>query len=134
MSMSHVPVGTAINKLKIGLSHGSAAKLHIGRCVDYYAGLFLKQSNKSWPQVQELAQSFEQHIRATWPRYHEEIRGIADGSHHDILDIIALNVRTEIAFGLFDDGCTSLSWHGKSGAKLGQNWDWMVEQKPNLVI
>lgn len=62
------------------------------------------------------------------------MRGIADGAERDILDIVALNVRTEIAFGQFSDGCTSVSWHGEKRAWLGQNWDWMPEQKRNLII
>jgi isopenicillin-N N-acyltransferase like protein len=125
---------TAADMAQIGRTHGSAAKSPISRCIVFYADLFERQSRKSWPQVQELARSFEEHIRSTWPRYHEEIRGIADGAERDILDIVALNVRTEIAFGLFSDGCTSLSWHGEKGSLLGQNWDWMPEQKPNLII
>ena len=52
-----------------------------------------------------------------------ELQGIADGSKRDILDIIAINVRTEIAFGLFSDGCTSLFWDTPRHAFLGQNWD-----------
>ncbi|KAH8890171.1 peptidase C45 acyl-coenzyme A:6-aminopenicillanic acid acyl-transferase-like protein [Thozetella sp. PMI_491] len=119
---------------EIGQSHGSAAKEQIGHCVDFYAGHFMRQSKQSWPQVQETAQSFEQHIKSAWPRYYDEIRGIADGCGRDILDIVALNVRTEIAFGLFSDGCTSLSWHGEKWARLGQNWDWMPEQKQSLII
>lgn len=49
--------------------------------------------------------------------------GIADGSKRDILDIVAINVRTEIAFGLFSDGCTSLFWRTNSHTFLAQNWD-----------
>jgi hypothetical protein len=49
--------------------------------------------------------------------------GIADGSGTELLDIIALNVRTEIAFGQFSDGCTSLSWKTEKRSFLGQNWD-----------
>ncbi len=49
--------------------------------------------------------------------------GVAAGSGRSILDIIALNVRTEIAFGRFSDGCTSLAWHTEKRAYLGQNWD-----------
>ncbi|CAI6091353.1 unnamed protein product [Clonostachys chloroleuca] len=119
---------------EIGQFHGSLAKEQIGRCVDFYARHFWQQSKQTWVQVQEKARSFEQNIKSNWPLYHDEIRGIADGSGHDIVDIVALNVRTEIAFGLFSDGCTSLSWHGKEGGKLGQNWDWMPEQKQNLLI
>jgi isopenicillin-N N-acyltransferase-like protein len=51
------------------------------------------------------------------------MRGIADGAKRDLLDIVALNVRTEINFGLFSDGCTALAWHTGDHAWLGQNWD-----------
>jgi isopenicillin-N N-acyltransferase-like protein len=61
--------------------------------------------------------------------------GIALGAHAPLSDIIALNVRTEIAFGLFSDGCTALSWKpaNDSESLLAQNWDWMSAQKQNLV-
>lgn len=55
--------------------------------------------------------------------YYEEMQGIADGSGRDLLDIVALNVRTEINFGLFSDGCTSVAWHTEKRAWLAQNWD-----------
>jgi hypothetical protein len=48
---------------------------------------------------------------------------VAAGSDRSILDIVALNVRTEIAFGRFSDGCTALAWHTEKRAYLGQNWD-----------
>jgi len=51
------------------------------------------------------------------------MQGIADGSDRDLLDIVALNVRTEINFGLFSDGCTSLAWQTEKRAWLAQNWD-----------
>ncbi|KAL1987805.1 hypothetical protein VTN96DRAFT_2208 [Rasamsonia emersonii] len=93
----------------------------------------MKNSKQTWPQVQDTARQFDRLIREKWPRYYEELRGIADGAQRDILDIIALNVRTEIAFGQFSDGCTSLYWRDERYAFLGQNWDWMQEQKPNLI-
>jgi len=94
----------------------------------------VKNSNQSWPQVRETAKSFEKGIKEKWPRFHQELQGIADGSKRDILDIIALNVRTEIAFGQFMDGCTSLYWKTPNETFLGQNWDWMEEQKQNLIV
>ena len=48
--------------------------------------------------------------------------------------ILALNVRTELAYGMFEfDGCTALSWHDEQQAILAQNWDWRPAQKPNLI-
>lgn len=63
----------------------------------------------------------------------------------DVVDIVALNVRTEITFGLFTedpttpvklDGCTSLACKDDASGHsfLAQNWDWQKEQAPNLVI
>lgn len=51
------------------------------------------------------------------------LSGVADGASRSITDILALNVRTEIAFGRFSDGCTSLAWHTSNNAFLAQNWD-----------
>ena len=69
------------------------------------------------------ATKFEEQAKRAWPAYHEEMRGIADGAGVELLDIVALNVRTEINFGLFSDSCTALSWHSRERAFLAQNWD-----------
>jgi len=119
---------------EIGYQHGQAAESQIGGSIAFYEGLFIENSKKSWPQVRDLAKAFDGEIKQQWPAYHEEMKGIADGSNRDILDIIAINVRTEIAFGLFSDGCTSIYWKTEKRALLGQNWDWMEAQKPNLIL
>lgn len=61
------------------------------------------------------------------------MKGIADGSGHDLLDIVALNVRTEINFGLFSDGCTALAWHTGNHAWLAQNWDVCIRSRKRNV-
>jgi hypothetical protein len=45
-----------------------------------------------------------------------------------VADIVSLNVRSEIAFGLLSksrrsDGCTTVSWNSANHCFLGQNWD-----------
>ena len=45
-----------------------------------------------------------------------------------------MNVRTEIAYGMFSDGCTALSWKTGDASFLAQNWDWEHEQKENLIL
>jgi len=121
-------------RYEIGHQHGTAAKVHIARCITFYADLFQKNCKRSWPEVLDLAEQFEHTAKEKWPAYHEEMRGIADGAGVKLLDIVALNVRTEINFGMFNDGCTSLAWHTDEHAYLGQNWDWMTAQKENLII
>ena len=44
-----------------------------------------------------------------------------------------MNVRTEIAFGLANDGCTAVYWKTDTSSLLAQNWDWQEEQKENLI-
>ena len=60
--------------------------------------------------------------------------GVADGACVELSDIIACNVRTEIAFGCFSDGCTALSWRTNDASFLAQNWDWQEAQKRNLIL
>ena len=58
--------------------------------------------------------------------------GVADGAERNILDIIALNVRSELVFGRFSDGCTSLYCGDEEYAYMGQNWD--VSQLFNYAL
>lgn len=99
------------------------AKAEVARCIAFYASLFEKNCKLSWREVQQNAEQFEQSAREKWPAYHEEMQGIADGSGNELLDIVAINVRTEINFGLFSDGCTALAWMTEKRAWLAQNWD-----------
>ncbi|KAL1302617.1 hypothetical protein AAFC00_002989 [Neodothiora populina] len=120
---------------EIGHHHGSAAKELIERCIAFYTTLFQDSAKLTWSQVRDVAtREFEPRIRTNWPAYYEEMRGIAAGAGKQVSDIIALNVRTEITFGLFSDGCTALSWREGEASFLAQNWDWMRQQKENLVI
>ncbi|KAF2165249.1 hypothetical protein M409DRAFT_67494 [Zasmidium cellare ATCC 36951] len=122
---------------EIGLTHGTKAKPEIERCIAFYADVFQKTVNMSWDAVQDQAKQFDATIAQKWPHYHEEIKGIAQGSEKDVLDIIALNVRTEIMFGCYvnvSDGCTSFAWRSSGGSFLAQNWDWMERQRENLVL
>lgn len=48
------------------------------------------------------------YLSASWPDYVAEMEGIAAGAGVEFLDILAMNVRTEIAFGAFSDGLLSL--------------------------
>lgn len=78
----------------------------------------------------------------------EEIQGIVAGVGKSVtpgevglLDIIALNARSEIALGLLNDGCTSLAWTYKSENTpdshrqiLAQNWDWTEDVGKNLAL
>lgn len=109
----------------------------------------------TWADVLQEAEQYVEPLQSLAPRYLEEIRGIATGAGLEFLDVLALNVRTEINFGLFtgnvagkkraddipSDGCTALAWltaadgvPQSNTSWLCQNWDWMVEQGENLIV
>ncbi|GAM84289.1 hypothetical protein ANO11243_022830 [Dothideomycetidae sp. 11243] len=119
---------------EIGFAHGTQARHRVSGSLSFYAHLFQSNCHKSWPEVQSIASSFVSHIKSTVPDLLDEMAGIADGAQTDLLSIVALNVRTEINFGLFSDGCTAVSWKAGGESFLAQNWDWETPQRENLVL
>ena len=93
----------------------------------------MQKANKSWPEVSEIAKQFQPYLQSTWPEYLEEIRGIADAVGVPFESILALNVRTEIGFGMLNDGCTAFAWKTDKESFIAQNWDWQAEQRDNII-
>lgn len=57
-----------------------------------------------WSEVTPWAEKYMPYLSTNWPSYVSEMEGIATGAEVPFLDILAMNVRTEIAFGAFSDG------------------------------
>lgn len=114
---------------QIGLTHGSTAAKEISRSIIFYQKLFQSKANKDWETVKSFALKYQPYLSENWAEYVEEMEGVAKGAGVTYADILALNVRTEIAFGAFADGCTALSWKDRKGdgSVLAQNWDWNTE-------
>ena len=98
--------------------------------------MFQQTSQLDWAAVRRIAHDFAQTISTLTPEIYLEMDGIAEGAGVDVLDIVALNCRSEIALGHFSDGCTSLGWKrdGDSDVILSQNWDWTRRVKRNCVL
>lgn len=131
---------------QIGIKHGSEAQSKVHGSLSFYAWVFETLSDMTWAQALETVSKFMGPISRDYPRYMDEMKGIADGAKVSIEDIVALNVRSEIAFAMYaeskakqqpmeSDGCTSLAWRVANGKSfLAQNWDWMQAQQENLII
>lgn len=97
--------------------------------------MFKYTSKLSWDGVRQVAEEFRASVQQLTPDIYTEMLGIAEGAGVDILDVVALNARSEIALGRFSDGCTSLSWRkGESSRILAQNWDWTAQVKKDLAM
>ncbi|GBE80816.1 AAT-domain-containing protein [Sparassis latifolia] len=124
---------------EIGLAHGRLLAPQIHSQLEIYRDIFLENCKFEWPKVLGLAAQYRSIIAALAPELLEEMRGIADGvggTDVGLLDIVALNSRSEIALGLWDDGCTSLAWNMRGSGKqlLAQNWDWRTSVGENLAL
>lgn len=97
--------------------------------------MFQHTSKLSWDEVREVAREFQHPLRTLTPHLYAEMEGIAEGAELDVLDIVALNCRSEIALGKFSDGCTTLCWKKNDNARvLSQNWDWTATVMKNLAM
>ncbi|OQO02908.1 hypothetical protein B0A48_11191 [Cryoendolithus antarcticus] len=124
--------------IDIGHTHGSLASTQIHRTIAFYKSKFLSDCKLPWPEVLTLASKSIPTLDRHCPALAQELHGVADGANVKFEEILALNVRTEIVFGCFGDGCTALSWKvvGKDGdgeSWLAQNWDWQPQQGENLI-
>ena len=112
---------------EVGYRHGSTAKLEISRSITFYKALFQSKCKMDWEEVKDFAMKYELYLQQSFPQYVLEMQGVANGAGVTYPDILALNVRTEVAFGNFNDGCTAFSWKGAKISILAQNWDWNTE-------
>jgi isopenicillin-N N-acyltransferase like protein len=130
-----------------GASYGSQARARVERSIEGYGRVFSAGAGLEWPAVREIAKRFEDPIGSFGPGYLEELRGIASGASVDLLDILAINVRTEIMFSamardaaasLRTGECTAYALVPPPGATapvvVGQNWDWLPHCFETLVV
>ncbi|KAF5861915.1 hypothetical protein ETB97_012314 [Aspergillus alliaceus] len=120
---------------EIGLEHGHRLQKQIKSQIRIYEEIFEYNTKMNWPTVLQLAEEFRASLEQKTPELYAEMQGIAEGAGVDTLDIVALNCRSEISFGSFSDGCTSLSWKKNDDARvLAQNWDWTANIQENLAL
>ncbi|BCS18239.1 uncharacterized protein APUU_11067S [Aspergillus puulaauensis] len=118
---------------EIGYAHGSQIPDRIIQCIKNYKTLFHETAETDWTESKERASTYLAALQQNEPDLVDEMRGIAAGAGVGFLDILALNLRSEISLTNYSDGCTSIaavagdaSMTG-SGVYLGQNWDWVGE-------
>ncbi|KAE8381783.1 putative acyl-CoA:6-aminopenicillanic-acid-acyltransferase [Aspergillus bertholletiae] len=120
---------------EIGLAHGRQLQHQIKSQLEIYREMFEYTSKMDWPAVRVLAEEFRLTAEQSMPDIHAEMQGIAEGAGVDLLDVVALNCRSEISLGRFSDGCTTLAWKKSEQARvLSQNWDWTTSVGKNMAM
>lgn len=124
-----------------GRAFGEAARDRIHESRRAYEETFLHFTGLGWSEVTKLALEFAEPIRRYDEAILEEIEGIAEGAGLGRGDLLAINARTEIMFGLKvkpAPECTTFftgpSVTADGHVYLGQNWDWRPRAKDSIVL
>jgi isopenicillin-N N-acyltransferase-like protein len=114
-----------------GKQLGQATRGELDAALALYKMLLVRSTGLSWAELRDRATAFWEPIEAYDPSIAREIEGIAAGGGRRLDEILALNTRTELMYGLGDapaTECTSmlaLPPATEGGAVLlAQNWDW----------
>jgi isopenicillin-N N-acyltransferase like protein len=131
-----------------GRAYGEGAAARIARSIEAYREVFAEYAGWDWARVLEEAKRYEKPVSAFSSDYTDELHGIADGAGVDFVDILAINVRTEVMFAAKArkalEGrpppleCSSFAVVPEASADghtlLGQNWDWLLHSFETLVV
>ena len=125
-----------------GRAYGAAAAPRIGASLALYEDVFDRYAGLRWAEVRRRAGAFVPHLDAYDVELVPEIEGIAEGASVDAEDVLALNLRTEVMFGLDArrasgqaEGCTALGIRDVEGGPIvAQNWDWKPAVRETCVV
>jgi isopenicillin-N N-acyltransferase-like protein len=121
-----------------GYHLGSSERVRVRHAVHAYMVMF-RAAGLRQAAVYDQAERFLPVIDAYAPHLVEEMRGIAEGTGHDLRAIVALNCRTELLYAVGKAiECTSLGVTPPASAdghvRLAQNWDWHPSMTGALVL
>jgi isopenicillin-N N-acyltransferase like protein len=121
-----------------GFHLGRTQATRVRQTVSAYLELFQVRARLDRAGVLTTAERFIPPIEAYAPHVLEEMRGIAEGSGHDLRDIVAINSRTELMYGVPFGECTAIGVTPEASAdghlRLAQNWDWKTSLAGALVL
>lgn len=131
-----------------GRQYGEQAAERVRRSIAAYREVFAHEAGWGWERVREEAAAFRDPIARHGAKYLEEIEGIAEGAGVDVLDVLAINVRTEVMFSAkarraaagssLPLECSSLAVTPERTAEgrllVAQTWDWLVHSFDTVVV
>lgn len=122
-----------------GLHLGRSERQRVQHTVNAYMRIFESIAGLSRAAVFEQAERFMPAIASFAPHLLEEIRGIAEGAQCDTREIVAINARTELMYGVTHrPECTSIALSATASAdghtRVAQNWDWHPSLGGTLVL
>jgi isopenicillin-N N-acyltransferase-like protein len=142
-----------------GIEHGERFAEEVAANVETYRERFAHEG-VDVDALREQAAEYVEYIERESPDYAAEMRGVAEGSGVDLVDVTMLNVRWEVIYPAWKaqtekeneaatagtttepeppvDGCTSFGVMPAATADgttyMGQNWDWLAPVADTLFL
>jgi isopenicillin-N N-acyltransferase-like protein len=129
-----------------GRAYGSRAADRVHRSIEIYERVFAHYARLPWAEVRRRAAPFVDAIDAYDVQLLPELEGIAEGAGVEAEDILAVNLRTEIMFGLDarpaqaaakspPKECTAIGRRLDDGRVwIAQTWDWKPAMRDTCVV
>jgi isopenicillin-N N-acyltransferase-like protein len=118
---------------EVGAQYGAAARDEIMFSIQSYKDIFQQTAGTTWEQSCETALRWLPVLREKCPEIVDEMEALAEAGGVEFRDILALNLRSEIALTHYTDGCTSIGQCYGPDTFIAQNWDWMDSQSRSLL-
>jgi isopenicillin-N N-acyltransferase-like protein len=106
---------------EIGEQYGVAARDEIMFSIQSYEDIFQQTTGLTWDQSCESALQWLPVLREKCPEIVEEMEALAKAARVEFREILALNLRSEIALTHYTDGCTSIGQRYGSDTLIAQN-------------
>ncbi len=125
-----------------GRQLGRQAASQIRRTVAIYRDIFAYYAGWSWERVTGHAELYRPAIEAYNAQYLVEMSGMAEGAGLEPVEILAINVRSEIMFAAIArqaaQECTAVVALPEATASghtlLAQNWDWKPQTSETVIV
>ncbi|MHB8776205.1 MAG: C45 family autoproteolytic acyltransferase/hydrolase [Anaerolineales bacterium] len=125
-----------------GQQYGQQAGTYIQYSLAAYHMIFNYYTSWPWEHVRTYAKNFIQAIGNFQPHLVDEMQGIADGAGVPFIDILAINLRTEILNAAFArkaiHECTAFytvsTLDRVQQIILGENWDWKPATAKAVIL
>jgi isopenicillin-N N-acyltransferase-like protein len=146
MTLASLPVKTVRMRgtdFAAGVAYGQQAADEIRTSIERYTAVFADAGVGSWADARSLALEYRDAVAAYAPGSVAQMEGIAQGAGLELGDVLALNTRSELMFGIRaadfpEDGCTSVAVGPERSANghalLSQNWDWTEAAGESVVL
>jgi isopenicillin-N N-acyltransferase-like protein len=146
MTLASLPVKTVRMRgtdFAAGVAYGQQAADEIRTSIERYTAVFADAGVGSWADARSLAFAYRSTVAAYAPGSLAQMEGIAQGAGLELGDVLALNTRSELMFGIRaadfpEDGCTSVAVGPERSANghalLSQNWDWTEAAGESVVL